>query len=152
MQRPCETSFSRRSMVQVETCSGTVSKCFSFCTSSAILIWSLAIMNHGRLLVPVSDWLTQRSLTRPSETSFTKWSYAMKLLLLSPLRLLRNVCRSRKRVLLFGKLVSQRKFKKVTRNRPCYTVQRLLKLVSQRRSAHTFQLKVSMCNSGFSLV
>ena len=35
-------------------------------------------MNHGRL-GPVSDWLTQRSVTRPSKTSFTKWCYTVKL-------------------------------------------------------------------------
>ena len=47
-------------------------------------------MNHGRL-IPVSDWLTQRSVRRPSETSFTKCCYTVKLLFLSPLRPLRAV-------------------------------------------------------------
>ena len=45
------------------------------------LFWNVEIglkMNHGRL-VPVSDWLTQHSVTRPSETSFTKWCYTVKL-------------------------------------------------------------------------
>ena len=41
-------------------------------------------MNHGRL-GPVSDWLTQRSVTRPSKTSFTKWCYMVKLWFFSPL-------------------------------------------------------------------
>ena len=39
----------------------------------------------------VSDWLTQRSVTRPNETSFTKWCYMVKLLFFSPLRPLRAV-------------------------------------------------------------
>ena len=34
-------------------------------------------MNHGRLIT-VSDWLTQRRVTRASETSFTKWCYTVK--------------------------------------------------------------------------
>ena len=45
------------------------------------------------------------------------------------------------------KLVSQRKFEKVSRNRPCYTVQRQLKLVSQRRCTQV-SAKVSTCNGG----
>ena len=36
-------------------------------------------MSHGRL-ISVSDWLTQRRVTRASETSFTKWCYMVKLL------------------------------------------------------------------------
>ena len=30
------------------------------------MVWALA-MNHGWHVVPFSDWLTQRSITRPSE-------------------------------------------------------------------------------------
>lgn len=39
---------------------------------SSILLWTLA-MNHGRLVVPASERHTQGSVTRPSETTFTKW-------------------------------------------------------------------------------
>ena len=47
-------------------------KLFLVHTSSAILDWTLEI-NRDRLVVPVSDWLTQHRATRPSETNFRKW-------------------------------------------------------------------------------
>ena len=88
-------------------------------------------MNHGRL-GPVSDWLTQRSVTRPSKTSFTKWYYTVKLWFFSPLRPLRAVAEVESGST-FRETCLATEVQKVSRNRPCYTVQRLLKLVSQRR-------------------
>ena len=88
-------------------------------------------MNHGRL-GPVSDWLTQRSVTRPSKTSFTKWCYTVKLWFFSPLRPLRAVAEVESGST-FRETCLATEVQKVSRNRPCYTVQRLLKLVSQRR-------------------
>ena len=87
-------------------------------------------MNHGRL-VPVSDWLTQRNVTRSSETSFTKWCYTVKLWFFhhcdhcEPLEVESGST--------FRETCLATEVQKVSRNRPCYTVQRLLKLVSLRR-------------------
>ena len=36
---------------------------FLVCTSSTILVWMLA-MNQSQLVIPFSDWLTQRSIAR----------------------------------------------------------------------------------------
>ena len=49
------------------------------------LVWMLAI-NQSQLVIPFSDWLTQRSITRLHKTSFTKWCYTVRLLFLSALR------------------------------------------------------------------
>ena len=80
-----ETCVQRR----CETCSTTPTPCeikirhllgsletglemlFQVCTSSSILVSSLAVNRNW--LVQVSDWL-RRGVTRPRETSFTKWS------------------------------------------------------------------------------
>ena len=83
-------------------------------------------------LFPVSDWLTQSSVTRPSETSFTKWCYTVKLWFFSPLRPLRAVAEVESGST-FRETCLATEVQKVSRNRPCYTVQRLLKLVSQCR-------------------
>ena len=48
----------------------------------------------------------------------------------------------------FGETCLATEVQKVSRNRPCYTVQRLLNMF-RNTVAHKFQLKVSTCNSGF---
>ena len=93
--------------------------------SSANLAWALA-KDHNRLVVLISDKLTLLTVTAPSETSFMKWYDTGKVLFLSATRSLKGVAEVKS---------LKKKFKKVSRNLRSYTVQRLLKLVSQRRCA-----------------
>lgn len=51
--------------------------------------FGLDACNESWVVVAVSAWLTQHSITRARETGFTKWWYMVKLLFLSPLRSLR---------------------------------------------------------------
>ena len=93
--------------------------------------------NWSRNVVPISDWLTQLSVTTPSETSFTKWCYTVKLdLFFITTAIVATVAEVENDSTLRESCL-ERKFKKVSRNRPCYTAQRLLKLVSQP-VAHKF--------------
>lgn len=82
----------------------------------------------NRLIVLISDKGTRLTVTAPSETSFTKWCYCETRFYHERVRC--NHSRSKK---MFYFL--QLKFKKVSRNLPSYTVQRLMKLVWQRRCA-----------------
>ena len=118
---------------------------FIFCSSSTIFVRTLA-MNHVRLIVPVSDWPVLLRVTRPmvlyGETLECFYYH-------------RDRCRSRK--WFYFSWNSLRKFKKVTRNGPYYTVKRTILrwYYTVKRTilhgwnlfrsgvAHKFQLKVA---------
>ena len=105
-------------------------------------------MNHSRLVL-VSDWLTQRSVTRPrtrpvSRSNVTRWNSCF-----FTTATVASRCRSRKRFYFSWNLSpngSSKKFHEIDHVTRCIACWNLFRSAA----AHKFQLKVSMCNGGLS--
>lgn len=83
---------------------------------SGRLPWTLT-KNHGYLVAPFSDWLTQSSVMRQRETSFSKSNEINVFITTAIVAAVETV------LLFVRKLISQQMLKKVSLNLPCYPVQ-----------------------------